>query len=386
MGIKIFEKIKHFKGKNYFIYGFFLLFLVFIFLLNISTPSYNPDMIFYVGSSVSINEKDPNLIHDITYKIIQNNIPQKNYQELTEKNEYLQIVFKNADAFNQQLPFYYVKPLYILLIYFLGFIGLNYVFATVLISAVSLSLVSFVIFLWVRKYISDFYGFFVTISIIACLSIIGLGRASVPDGLSLLVILISLFFYFERKNLLLFEILLVTSIFIRPDNIIFATFLFIYLGIWASDEFKLPKRHFLITLIIILLSYFSINKIVGAYDWNTLFYFSLIKYLPYPMSLTTSIFPDLYIKTVVLSLNSFSMLGWFTVMVLFFILFLSNIDYESFRKKRKINSDLSIILLITIIARFLLLPNFEDRYYSFYFVFSIILLIRVFKIENMKNI
>jgi len=386
MGIKIFEKIKHFKGKNYFIYGFFLLFLVFIFLLNISTPSYNPDMIFYVGSSVSINEKDPNLIHDITYKIIQNNIPQKNYQELTEKNEYLQIVFKNADAFNQQLPFYYVKPLYILLIYFLGFIGLNYVFATVLISAVSLSLVSFVIFLWVRKYISDFYGFFVTISIIACLSIIGLGRASVPDGLSLLVILISLFFYFERKNLLLFEILLVTSIFIRPDNIIFATFLFIYLGIWASDEFKLPKRHFLITLIIILLSYFSINKIVGAYDWNTLFYFSLIKYLPYPMSLTTSIFPDLYIKTVVLSLNSFSMLGWFTVMVLFFILFLSNIDYESFRKKRNINSDLSIILLITIIARFLLLPNFEDRYYSFYFVFSIILLIRVFKIENMKNI
>jgi len=147
-------------------------------------PQYNWDMLPYMASVIKIDHSNIDSIHTLTYQSAKENIPSDKYESLINTNAYSKKMAKSAIEFNDQLPFYIIKPLYIGCIYLFYKAGFSLPKSTVLPSILFYLLSCLLLFLWVSKYLKLSITFFVSLLTSYSFFMIYIAMISSPDFLS----------------------------------------------------------------------------------------------------------------------------------------------------------------------------------------------------------
>ena len=181
-------RFPHFANDKFFHFlGLFSFFLVMILALRaaVYAPFHNWGVIGYISSAKSFELYDIKDIHDFTYKTIKNNLPKEKYEALVTGN-YGAVISQDSRAFSEQLPFYQIRPVYNFLIFILHKVGVDIIFATHIISGVSVVLGLFALyFMGYRRLWPPLIPAVSVISII--FGVVELARFSTPDGLAFML-------------------------------------------------------------------------------------------------------------------------------------------------------------------------------------------------------
>src|SRR5262245_4718348 len=121
-----------------------LAFLIFLLILLIQAavcylrPYHNWDMLAYMACAISIEESNIDSIHSKVYNTAQAELPPRDFKELTTANDYRNRNFTEAQFFQTRLSLYWVKPLYVLLVFLLYKAGIPLTVSTLVPSLLSI--------------------------------------------------------------------------------------------------------------------------------------------------------------------------------------------------------------------------------------------------------
>jgi hypothetical protein len=331
--------------------AFFVLVVLFMVRRAYLAPSYNWDMIAYIASALSINHPDPAIYHSLAYSLVKASVPAQIFHSLIS-SPYRHTVFQNFHAFQEQMPFYHVQPLYILLIYLLYKIGVGPVSATVYISIASYVGIAATAFAWTRSIPKEAKPFIrvATAFLLLTSPLWQISKLSTPDALAIFLLVLGTYFYTRGKRHAM-GLAFALSIFARPDSLIFVSLILIY--IFFVEQWKVSSA---VYLVISVVTYFAISLLAHGYSWHTLVGYTFFGYSAYPRQAVWHFGVISYIK--VLDLNTRRMIHSLFAPVFLSLAFLG----ASVGGNTKFRALLAISVA-TFVLHFLLFPSVEDRFY-----------------------
>ncbi len=241
-----------------------------LFFYAIKSPSEDWDMLGYVASAISLENPDIDYIHQYVYDEFKTYATTEDFKNLTIEDPYRNSMFSDADAFNQQIPYYKIRIIFILLILALTKIGINVYLACHIISA-GLTCSGFLAFYYAfQKTIHPLFWLVAPIFFIS-FSVLKVAQTVTADSLAFFWIgLICYAFMHDRWKA--FFILLVLSILVRTDMILLVALFTGYLIVFQTDLRLLS----IICALVSAVTYFFINNYFENYGWSTVFYFAFI--------------------------------------------------------------------------------------------------------------
>src|SRR5690606_25574303 len=160
--------------------------------LHWAEPYYNWDMLGYIGVAERLGGATAAEAHRRAYDLAYRHAPPAQYSWLVEGGPYQQAVAADPVAFEQQLPFYRVKPAYPLLILGLDRLGVDPVRGSVWISRVAYLGIGVVAFIWQIGFLSPLGALATTWGVMSVQVALEAAQLSTPDALSTLVVLTAL--------------------------------------------------------------------------------------------------------------------------------------------------------------------------------------------------
>jgi hypothetical protein len=181
---------------------------------------------------------------------------------------------EDAAAFETQLPFFDIKPAYLISAFIFYKIGVGLTYATVLPSLIAYFFINLVSFIWLKK-ISLPFKILIPALLLICIITVPLATRSNPDTLACLFLLTSAYLFLESDNLFYCVLFLILSILTRPENIIFCFLLFsiVLAQKWRK---KVSLSLSLGYLLLMVLIYFLVIKSNAYPGWSNLFYHAFI--------------------------------------------------------------------------------------------------------------
>jgi hypothetical protein len=339
-------------------------------------PLYNWDTLAYMAVALHYDHHSTAFVHDTIYAIAKQQMPSASYNELTDGGlEYRKTMAGNALAFDQQMPFYTVKPLYTGLVYILYKVGVPLLEATVLPSLIFYVLIGILLMIWIAKYLNFLPGMLVCLLLMMIAPMWEIARCSSPDAVSAFFVLTSLYFLLEKESLVLTFVFLMGAVLSRLDNILPA-FLIISLAALSSKwTYKISFHAYGLMLLCMALIYFCITWTTRSYGWNAWYYPTFISSLNTSYSFHPTFRWNDYRSLVVSHLVTglfFSYLALFMALASF--LFIGKPPFRF----RDLTFDQQFIgtIVVAIVIRFVLQPVVADRFYIAYYLCILILLIR----------
>jgi hypothetical protein len=291
-------------------------------LFSAQHPKYGWDMLGYIGVIASWHTSDGNAIHESAYSAIKK-LPE--YGELigtTASSPVESVGFSSyrADAarssayFVQQLRFYSVKPLYVLAVAALHRCGLAYPTSFAMLSAVAYFATGVVTWIWLSHYWSGWLTTLFAALIMVNPELAAVGRSATPDAFALMFVAWGLYLLLEFPKSISGPLLLLTSIWVRPDTLILVGLLLI-MSLWlrvipagvsgsqvilspAALRIGITKNWPWFSLMLLLLvSYLAIQLAARPYSWSTLFYHSFVAFLSAPADVVVKVTPRMYLHT-----------------------------------------------------------------------------------------
>jgi hypothetical protein len=316
-------------------------------------------------------------VHKITYDNARQNIPPNEYSKLTS-GDLRKRRMENPSEFQRILPLYAVKPFYIWLSYGFYKAGASLPLSTVIPSIIAYLLIGLLLFHWLSRHHSLLLAFAGTLLIMYSSAMINVANLSTPDCVSAFFLLAAFYFILESPSILFSFLFLTGSVFVRLDNIVMSslvlTFLFLS-GLWKK---KIPLVQYLIILSVLAGAYIIVSGMARGDNWDLLYYPTFIKYyhpdhevqLSFSMSNYLSLFSDRVVMALLYSQAS-----------IFFLLVLLMFSAALPAKVRDLPFEqlFCILLVFTIIIRFLLFPDLEDRFYIAFYVVILILLMQQYR-------
>jgi len=333
-----------------------LLFCILLLALSLTAyfvPYYDWDLAAYVGSAIALHETDAKLIQTQAYDALRNELPEEDYLDIANGSYFRRDVATNPDHFRQQLRFYQIRPLYIHLLAWLHRLRIHYVNATRLLSAASLMLIGTVLFVWSQRYIDERYTAICIPLLLIAPVLLTSARTGSPDAFSAFVILLGCFELFEHQRVLIGSAILLVSLSLRTDNVIFVLFA---LAACALSRNRVRDRIAIaICAILAVASVFVINRLEHSYSWPVLMQNTSIPIVN-PAEVQPKITPADYFGAVHDMVDE-AREG--SVMVFPFLaalaLFLS--------KTASLLKPLVTVVLLSWAAHIVLFPHLEDRYF-----------------------
>ena len=231
-------------------------------------PYYDWDLVAYVGSAIAMDEHDSKTIQTQAYDALRNELPEEDYLDIANGSYFRRDVAGNPDHFRQQLRFYQIRPLYIRLLAWLHRLGLQYVNAARLVSTVSLALIGILLLAWSRRYIDERYAAICVPLLLAAPVLFTSARTGSPDALSALVVLLGCVELVERQRTVIGSTILLVSLFLRTDNVIFVVFLLAGLALTLTRmRDRIAATVYAILAVAIVL---GINRVEHSYSWPVL--------------------------------------------------------------------------------------------------------------------
>lgn len=259
------------------LFASFLFIGIYVLVVSAYTPHLNWDMIMYIAVAKSYEESDIKSLHTFTYSALQHSVSEQKYASMV-RGEYRHVVHTDISAFEEQLPFYKIRPLYTGTIYLLHKAGLDIGFATHIASGIAVATALLLLYLLSSSVLGHPFSYAVPFLALAY-GVDDLARYSTPDGMAFLAIILSAYLYFKDKivSLLIF---LPVALCIRTDLVLYTVPLL--LVVFAS------KRDFrarvIVSLFLSFLLYFTIAALANNPGWSTIFYFTLLQHSTHPLS------------------------------------------------------------------------------------------------------
>jgi len=257
-------------------------------LAGLVKPSVGWDVLGYTGSALQMNSSEH--IHKRTYELTEAAFPD-DYQALLVDDQdertstYRSVMAKNASAFQQQLPYYQIRPLYVSMLTMADQFGLSPAKAMVWISMVATFGIGCLVYLRLLQALPALFASLVCCSLLLIFRFQDFAGMTTVDPL-IAVAFIAFVFHFER-GLGAFGMLgyIVVMLLIRSNSIIFFTpFIAIgalnHVGHWSATRLKplIALGIFVVALLVMK----AIEMHYHNYGWWTVFSFTFIESMNFP--------------------------------------------------------------------------------------------------------
>jgi len=314
-------------------------------------------------------------IHKEVYTIAKQSVPESVFSKLVDSGSaYRRSVFASPAAFNQQLPFYVVKPLYTRICYVFYKWGISLPKATALPSVISFFLISLLLYSWVGKYLPQIPAFIFSTLFMLSPFMLETAKLSTPDLFSALLLTTGIYCYVELRNQVLAAFFLLLSIFARLDNVIPVALISLVIFYIEKTKTGMPLWKYISFSVAVIASYLLISWQAHRFGWGVFYYPDFATHLnPYydtkrPFSFSgyfslvkSQLMTGLYYSSLMIFVFSGFLLAYFSK---------SNNE-----KNTSIESLFAFAFLVTIIIRFILQPVVADRFYvGYYLVISVFIL------------
>ena len=243
----------------------------------IYNPLYNWDMIGYIAVAKSFENQDVKSLHLFTYDKLRQSVPSKKYEAMVQ-DSYGLAINTDLSAFNEQIPLYKIRPIYTGLIYLLYRIGVDIVFATYIISGVSVCVAIAILYLMCDSFLPKPLIYAVP-PLAVIFGILDIARYSTPDGMAFLTVILSAYIYMKNRIVPLL-ILLPIMIGIRTDLIPYTIPLLCIIFVFERSI----RGKTALSIFISIFIYIGIGVYSGHPGWSTIFYYTLVQHLTHPIS------------------------------------------------------------------------------------------------------
>lgn len=363
-----------------FIIYFILLLLNSVFIFR--NPWVDWDIVSYIGNVKYVENKNIEVIHKETYKELREYLDDARYNTIKNANQYRKDVFQQPEAFYDIMPFYNIKFIYIYSIYALSKLGLSIIHAILAISVLSYLVFSSLLFFIFRRELEKQPIFLLPLYLLTFSSpIIIAARSTTPDMFGAVLLLLGVFLVL-KKQILWGIAILILSLWVRTDNIIFIGVLLFYMKFFGYGEYKINWKVFIWGSIIALAFYKGINTYFHNFGYWKLYYNSFIDPISYPSSFDAVVSNNqvyLILKDKIASLIALRDNKPITYFPFMMILAMISVVY-SLKNGVKLNNIYIALLLIsvfTLVFKFAIFPNIQERYFVSYFVIIFIALIKL---------
>lgn len=223
-------------------------------------------MIPYVAAAYEQQGFSGEYLLDMTFQDVERFVTPVEFLVLT-RGRYRDAIYQDAEALQQQLPFYKPRFIYVTLINAVGQLLESMSFATVLISAFFGALVVFIAGLMVLG-LSSPVAFYSVPPAVAIMGATSLARFSTPDALAACSAAAAFFFIYKHRTLPAMVLIAFLPL-IRTDFIVLSLALSAYLFVQGT-------RVTALAFALSLLGYYFTNQYAGNYGHLVIFNFTLI--------------------------------------------------------------------------------------------------------------
>jgi hypothetical protein len=327
-----------------------LLTSVFVLISGVTSPSYNWDIVAYVAAAYHQDGLSGKQLSSATYSELEREADADTFKELTV-GDYVDVVFKDPDSLEQQLPFYTIKVAYIQLMRVLKTFGVSYTSSTYIISAMftSASVLMIALFLF------HFRVPILWLPVAAAVAGYGtIASYSTPDAIACFFALLLIYFFIKgSKASYVISALLPL---VRTDLVILSILTM------GFDFYRRRSIYPILSAAAASAMYVIINRLAGNYGWLALFNFTFIKITPYPKEMQISDDIGAYLQAYVAGVRNFISSRHIMIYVLVLFIFVFRQGHK--RQTPEINA-IMVICLLYASAHFALFPVYEDRFFAF---------------------
>jgi hypothetical protein len=362
--MRIFNQV--FKRKNIISWLFFAGVAAIICFSAFQKPLYNWDLLPYSAAALSYEIDNPAQLHELTYESARSILPPAKFNALVDSNSnYRLTMYSDSKLFEDELKYYYVKPLYVFAVFLFYKAGVSLPSGTVLVSCISLFLLGCILFQWIGVFLNRFVAAAICFLVLLIPPIYESARLSTPDMMNTLFLFAGFYALLKTKKISQALIFFIAALLTRPDSCLFILCLIPF----CISGKKIPANYLFIVL--------AFTVCITA---------SLIYYFSFPVNSLGS-----NIKaTEMLHLNGEN-IYWqsyskgLQAIHYSYILYLGSITLIAlclsvFVLKETIKSDLNftpILVWIHVIIFYLIHPVIDDRFFIIDYIIAFVLLINV---------
>lgn len=361
----------------YFSILFLAVFALTFLLFYLQRPLLNHDLGGYVGAVLMYEESDPVIVHEETFAILKKHTPEHRYVRLaglgTDSATANRLLGSDPEAFRQSLPFYRVRVAYTAIIYLLTKSGLNPVFASHAISAISVTGAIFLLgflFPGIPGIALRFLIPFLSLGF----GVQELSGLSTPDGLGLIFWILFFFLAIRRKPSAIIILPFLTLI--RNDYVLMVALICLFLFFFRTFDRRLIASSFILAF----LFHFVINNYFGNYGLLTvLHYIKHFGEIAYPENAVPDVsFLDyfrLVWDAISVALHPAYGRAFFLFVFTFAILFLLPMDRPLRGQIRMVSFRISEVQcyslagIVYVFAHVFAFPYYNERYFTFIYLF-----------------
>jgi hypothetical protein len=353
---------------------FAFLFIITAAYYHLKQPMYDWDMLAYSAIQYKMQGVPDSQIQKVVYDVVYSALDSSTKAFLSEKPLEIKAM-KDVEFFMEQLPFYEIKPGYNFLVFSIAYlIKCSPIKAMQYVSVGAFVITSLFILYYLQQYFSSWILFILTASVTSISTLSISARMFTPDMLSVCILMPVFYMAMSRRrvHLIMMYFLLILSITIRPDNVL-----------WII---ALPILYYVINRNIHLISFNIVGVCIGVfvylfigyyyqgYGWKITFQHSAIDlgvkpsyWFNIPLTIVD------YLKALTIGILTYKTKFVFAV-------FIAVLTYFSIYKITE--SERPVLLLwwssnvSLFVAKFLLFPVFDDRYYLLSILLASLLIIR----------
>ncbi len=360
-----------------------VIFLVFLLLFVTSILGnflYTWDVAGYVGAAISWQTSDSVAIHAQTYELLRLELPEQAFAGLVN-GPYATAMATNAEQFVSQLDMYRLKPLYIGLLNLLSDTGLSLIDAGKVLSVAPAALLCTLMYVWLKRHVSAKFALSITVLLSACSRLFDVARVVLPDSLSALILVLAVYLFLERPGAAKWTlVLLVLSILVRTNNILFVAPLLIYMSYaesrlegWRGAGVRGPA----LALLAAVICYFVVS---AAFDhqWWRLFYHTFIESIVDMNAFAAGFSFDQYLQVLSIRLRQIVIGNFVMVTMLLPFLLFAVLGLLASRGRFAGLRMIVLISFLNFICYFLMFPLVEswDRFFIPFYIFIVVLSVR----------
>ncbi|HBF07178.1 MAG TPA: hypothetical protein DHW71_12275 [Gammaproteobacteria bacterium] len=340
-------------------------------------PNVGWDVVGYTGSALTFaGEED---FHKQAYSLVKEALPQEYNALITDNptadrpSTYRSTMFANQDAFQEQLAYYQIRPLFVGAMALAYKAGFNPVHMLLLISVLSTIGITLLVYRRLVQDITPFLAAFFGISLVLYLRLPSYAGLTTVDPLLGFVFTWFVLSFEKGANFSKVIVFCLLLILIRSNAVVF-TFPILMMSVLAKPlDLKITQlslKQGIIAGVSSLVLMKLIEGVVGNYGWWTVYYFTFVESLNFPTQFQGSFDLGVYIKGVLEGARWLLSDRFTTLFYLFISMVLIGLSAHKDARNKAGQGLLVLAFAIIFIGHFLLFPLVMARFYFPLYVLS----------------
>ncbi len=337
-------------------------------------PELEWDMLAYMALAVSWESDDPVEIHRRTYETAERELDSQSFRKLT-RSGVRRARYENPGVLYEHLAFYRSRVLYTLPVYLLHRAGAPLSDATWWMSLAAWAGTAVLILLWCERHLPLWLAVPVALGFAHAPPLLEVARQSTPDALFVAAVTSAVFALVELRSLRVAAGILLASLLVRGDAILFIFFLVGALVVLGPAAARLRLAPAAAALAAATAIYATASLSSGYYGWWPLFTIGFLGKHAHPSSIPTT--PDLVAYAEVLVSQVAATTG--SILFVYGALALLGLAYAHRYRRDSITAArcaaVMLAFLVSYAVRYLLFPALWERFFVPFSVLVPLLLI-----------